>query len=307
MPILVPLASTAAASTARTTSVVSQTGNPISGISRGIFADGLVEQDFSRPEFEMDNSQQAIPGISSYDMIAKQKREQDMTRKYFNYAFGKDKDKDDSIGTENVAITYPESILAGQSTARELAEEYLNKNDWDKFHTFTKDDDATENNRKKELFLDKFIKRIQQHETNYRMKKSTTNPLDPNNESTLLRNFNKEYSKCLQEADLPLTLRDGTNRMMNSEYAKTREIERMTEAANPVRQPVPVLPEQKSWWQLRGGRKTARNFIRNGKKTSAYKLKRRSSKHMVRHRKSKCVHHTRRKQTRRHRHSRHRR
>ena len=303
MPILAPFASTAAASTATTTSVVSQTGNPT--ISRDIFADGASSSEFLRPGFKMDNSQQAIPGISSNEMIAEQKKQQAQTKEYFNYAFGKD--KDDSIGTENVAITYPKSILAGESTARELAEEYLNKNDWDKFHIFTKDDDATENNRKKKLFLDSFIERIKPYERNYRMNKSTTNPHDTNNESTLLREFNRIYSECLEEAGLPVTLRDGTNRMMNSEYAKTQGIQKMTEAANPVRQPVPVLPEQKSWWQLWGGRKTARNFIRNGKKTSAYKLKRRSSKHMVRHRKSKRVHHTRRKQTRRHRHSRHRR
>ena len=302
----IPASLESAASTAPTTSVVSQTGNPIPGIPRDIFADGASSSKFLSPTYETGHLQPATPSTqSSYDMIAKQKREQDMTRKYFNYAFGKD--KDDSIGTEKVAITYPKSILAGKSTARELAEEYLNKNDWDKFHTFTKDDDATDNNRKKELFLDKFIKRIQEHETTYRINKSTTNPRDPNNEPTLLSNFNTEYSKCLEEAGLPVTLRDGTNRMMNSEYAKTREIERMTEAANPVPEYKVEPPKNKSWWQLRGGRKTARNFIRNGKKTSAYKLKRRSSKHMVRHRKSKRVHHTRRKQTRRHRHSRHRR
>jgi hypothetical protein len=309
MPILVPLQSTALQPTASQPVVTHQSENKMSSLSENTYADGPLGPNFSSPKYDMGSLQPATPSTqSSYEMIANQKRQQAMTREYFNHAFGKY--SVNHSGIENVVDTYPKSIMDGQSIARQLADEYLNKNEWDNFHIFTQNDDEIENDRRKQLFLDNFIEKIKPYERTYTMRVHE-NPNDPNIKSTLLREFNRIYSECLEEAGLPVTLRDGTNRMMNSEYAKTQRIQKMTEAANPVPDLKPEPPEQKSWWHLWGGRKTARNFIRsrNGKKTSTHNLKRRSSKHMVRHRKSKRVHHTRRKQTRRHRHrhSRHRR
>ena len=260
------------------------------------FANGLVNPDFLdvKPQFDIPGSQSVLP-ITSSNANSQEIRNA-MTRDYFNYAFGYDE--------QNVADEYVESIKKGNSIAKRLAETYLQKNEWPNYGF---------DESQKESLLKDFTEKIQLYEKRY-MEKLANNPNDPANKAILLRNFNDEYSKELQARGWPVTLQEGFYRMINKQNEENRDFMARTKEAN---QGNKVFSDQHAdtkannpptgWWRSKwpwqGGSKTARNCIRgrNGKKTHARKLKRRSSKHAVRHRNSKRVRHTRRKQTRRHR------
>jgi len=261
------------------------------------FANGLGNSKLTQNSFADIISKPVVSQTHSIpnDNKAKQKR----TREYFNYAFGRN--------DQDVARTYINSITKGESIARQLATTFIEKNEWPGYGF-----DPAE----KETFLSEFTNKIQGYERKY-AEKVRNNPNDPNNAPKLLRDFNEIYGKMLIKKGWPVTLDEGLTRMLQARDKQASEAVARDKTANPnsaMYSDIPIIPPQTQtqtrpqtawipsllrgwWWKSKGGRKTARSCIRsrNGKKNSACKLKRMSSKRVVCHRKSKRVRHIRRK------------
>ena len=226
------------------------------------------------------------------------KKQKEMTRDYFNFAF---RSHDD----ENVVDKYTESVLTDKSIARDLIKNYLEKNEWPPDYMF--------NDVDKEDFYDSFIQQIKPVEIEY-MKKVHNNPRDPDNKAILIRNFNRIMSEELTKKNWPFTLDDGLKMMMkrktdadirfkhgmekanegNLGFSNTEATPRTSESNNPNN-------PKRSWlrrlWGQNAGRRTKKNSSsqrqiksrrriksrrHNIKKTHARKSKQRSRKRVVR-------------------------
>jgi hypothetical protein len=227
------------------------------------------------------------------------KKQKEMTRDYFNFAF---RSHDD----ENVVDKYTESVLTDKSIARDLIKNYLEKNEWPTDYMF--------NDVDKEDFYKSFIQQIKPVEIEY-MKKVHNNPRDPDNKAILIRDFNRIMSEELTKKNWPLTLDDGLKMMMKRKTDADIRFKHGMEKANEGNQgfshteATPPTPPSESnipktsWWGWRslwgqnGGRRTKKNSSsqrqiksrrriksrrHNIKKTHARKSKQRSRKRVVR-------------------------
>jgi hypothetical protein len=230
------------------------------------------------------------------------KKQKEMTRDYFNFAF---RSHDD----ENVVDKYTESVLTDKSIARDLIKNYLEKNEWPPDYMF--------NDVDKEDFYDSFIQQIKPVEMKYRIKMHN-NPNDTNNKAILIRNFNRIMSEELTKKNWPFTLDDGLKMMMKRKTDADIRFKHGMEKANegnlgfshteatPPTPPSESNIPKTSWWRWwprstgtgqNAGRRTKKNSSsqrqiksrrriksrrHNIKKTHARKSKQRSRKRVVR-------------------------